>query len=198
MIHFLISFIFLLLVVLFVFGYTCLFLFFLRYGLRVISEIRRNGFKRRAFVPTWRTSGVSVKGAITIGFICLALTVGLYLYERNRWITPKSSRLNAKQYFVVGMVLMDYRTIGNSFIYPERMIWKPAVWLQQWITHSGLRLIPENDGERAIWKYHFVLAPYINRIHNPRTEENHSLISTCEYVLKMLATSKIADQGLNY
>jgi hypothetical protein len=153
------------------------------------------------FYPSLRLlclSKYSLKRSLQIlAVLCMIVTIGLNLFERQRWLTANTAYVDARQYFISGMVLMDCRTMGNFLIYPERMIWKPAVWLQQLITTTGLRLIPKNDGERAIWKYHFVLAPYINRIHAPHSKDVHTLIRTCEDVLETLATKTLADQDLN-
>jgi hypothetical protein len=91
------------------------------------------------------------------------------------------------------MVLLEYRTVGAVVFAPERAIWKPTLWLQRLISAVGETLIQEDDAERAIWDYFFELAPYINRIHAPRTPEVYHLIDTSEYVLERLVSSKIHD-----
>lgn len=64
------------------------------------------------------------------------------------------------------------------------------------ISHSGRKLIPEDDAEHAIWEYHFVLAPYINRIHAPHNEAVYPLIDACKFVLETLATKEMEDVDL--
>jgi hypothetical protein len=148
------------------------------------------------FVPSKGILFFSKSFLIKCIVFCLVITTGFYSYERSRWITTDTTNKEARQYLVTGMVLADFRTFTLRFIYPERSIWKPAVWLQQLISASGRRLVPVNDAEHAIWVYHFELAPFINRIHAPHNEAVYPLIDACEFVLETLATKEMADTEL--
>lgn len=190
--HLIFSLFFLVLIGALVCLYLYLFIVVWRYGLAVLQNLVKKKGIKKSFSPT---DSILLKRSqfVALSLTCIVLVSGQYIYERNRWITPHSAYLDAKNYMVVGMVLLEYRTIGASFIYPERLIWKPADWLQRIIGKTGQSLIPENDGEHAIWQYYFVLAPYINRLHAPRTREVYRLIDTAEYVLQTLAEKKIED-----
>lgn len=190
--HLVLSLIYLLLVALLVFGYLTIFILAFRYLFFVLRNILKRNWNKRTFLPT-KSLLLKRYQLLLLILICIVLTSGIFIFERNRWITSNSAYPEAKNYMVVGMVLLEYRTIGVSFIYPERLIWKPAEWLQQIISKTGRSLIPLSDGEHAIWQYYFVLAPYINHLHAPRTKEVFGLIDTSEYVLETLVGKKIKD-----
>jgi hypothetical protein len=192
-VHLLLSLFYLLLVAFLVFGYVAIFIISFRYILLLLQNILKRNWSQKAFLPT-KSILFKRSQLLVLNLVCIALTCGLFIFERNRWITPNSAYPDAKNYMVVGMVLLEYRTIGVSFMYPERLIWKPAEWMQHLISKTGQSLIPESDGEHAIWQYYFVLAPYVNRLHAPRTREVHRLIDTAEYVLETLAEKEIKDE----
>lgn len=196
--HLLLSLFYLILVVLLVGGYSYLTIITFRYLKQIWRGIRKRKWTLKTITPGKDCWSVSSSRLCVIGCVCLLLATGLYLFERSRWINEDSAHLEAKKYFVVGIVLMDFRAVGHRIFYPERMIWKPAVWLQKLITFTGLRYIPEDDGERAVWAYHFVLAPYINRVHAPHNRAVYPLIDTSKYVLETLVTYPCADKNFNH
>lgn len=195
--HFILSIIFLVPIFLLTFCYGCVFTVAGRYLLKVTkSLVRYWEIDRYSFLPgrhIWFLKRSLVK---RIAVISLVLICSLYVVERIRWAPHQTSYKSARHYFITGIVLQDLRSFMAFVSYPERKIWKPAVWLQQAISKSGRKLIPEDDGEHGIWVYHFVLAPFINKIHAPHTEEVYPLIDAADFVLKALATNKIADKDL--
>ncbi len=176
--------------------YALMAAFAFRYLLQFVFALMKSSFARSTFSPCQTLSFFTRKKLIIFTLLCFFSTGGLYLFEYSRWFSSATVYRNARQYMVVGMVLMDFRAVGVVSFYPERAVWKPAVWLQQWIMSAGMHYLPEKDSERAIWKYHFILAPYINRIHAPRSKAVYPLIETSESILESLANGTMADTEL--
>lgn len=126
--------------------------------------------------------------------LCLLLVLSLYGVERYRWITKESAYKTAKNYFVVGIVLRDIRSGIRPFSKPHRIIWKPFDWLQELISYSGRKLIPEDDGEHGIWEYHLFLQTYVDQIYAPKTAYAVTLNRKSFFILQSLATKRIADK----
>lgn len=195
--HLIISLFYLLLIVLLVFAYLSIFLILIRYFVFSLRKYKITGFSKKLLVPDKK---IMLKGTrlIVLFSIVLTLVTGQFLFERERWIKDRSSHLESKNYLVTGMVLLQYRTVGAAFIYPERLICRPFVWLQRAISSSGRKLIPKEDGEHAIWEYFFELAVYINRFHVPQTEAVYKLINSSEFILKKLSSNaNIRDEYFN-
>lgn len=197
MTHFGLSLIYLLFVIALVTGYVCFFHIIYCYIIQIFIGLKKWQWNRYTFQPKSHCFSISKRRLVTYVIACSVIAFGLYTYERKHWITSDSAHLDAKQYLVVGRVLIDFRSIGYRFIYPERLIWRPASLLQDLITTTGLNLIPESDGERGIWKYQFVLVPYINRLHLPHTKEVYRLIETSEEILETLLTKEIEDKDFD-
>ena len=191
--HLLLSLLFLALVVLLVAGYVYAACFLARYVAQVVRGVKRLSFSRATFVPA-RGLWLPPRSAVVTGFLaCLLLVASLYVYERNRWIRPESAWKPAKEYMAVGFVILDLRVWAARFVYPERAVCRPLVWLQRAVSRAGRRLIPETDGEHALWQYYFEVSPYATRTHDPRSEEILRLIATCEDVLESLPRKEMAD-----
>lgn len=195
MTHFILSLLFLPIIALLVVGYFYTGKAFFRYVYQLFCGIKKLSFCRSTFIPqrsVWFMQWSYLKKLLIVGLLC---TLGLYVYERPRWIMDNSAHLSAKQYMVINAVILDYRTIGAALLFPENLIWKPLVWLQRLVVTIGRSLIPDNDGEHGIWLYYFELAPYINVLHAPATSEMYHLISTAEFTLQTLAEKEITDEN---
>lgn len=197
MIHLIKSISYLPVIALLLFMYVLLFRTLIIYTIQLVVSIRKRKFDKNTLIPQLKTIIPQSKDIFKYLVISLVVVIGLFVFERQRWIKQDSAYVDAKNYFVVGMVLMDLRTLGHVFFYPERVIWKPAVKLQEIISSSGKALIPRDDGEQGVWGYHFTLAPYINRIHAPETKDINKLIKTSEFVLDHLGWSNIKDPNFS-
>ncbi len=68
--------------------------------------------------------------------------------------------------------------------------------LQQMIGKVCFSFIPNDDGERYIWQYYFIIEPYLTPIRNPRSEKVYDLIATDEAIMEHLVQGKMADKKL--
>lgn len=99
--------------------------------------------------------------------LTVVLSIFLYGYERQQWIKESTVYKEAKEYFVAGEVLADYRKIFASFIPPDSLLLWPLHTLQTAIYNSGTALIPKEDAEDAMWYQMWFIYPYSVRDYSP-------------------------------
>jgi len=94
----------------------------------------------------------------------LIINIGLYWMSRYSWIDNKDAKyIKAKEYLVVGDVLSRQLEVLNTFIYPDSYKVRPLVWLLHGIYNLGVKYLPENDAEKAMWYYRFFIYPYAKK-----------------------------------
>ncbi len=77
----------------------------------------------------------------------------IYINQRRQWMGPENSNLTAKQYFVVGQVVFFHRRFISLLLrHPDNYsILVPFNALQKIIYRVGVRQLPKNDAEKAVW-----------------------------------------------
>jgi len=110
---------------------------------------------------------VSHKNLLRFFILVVALSAMLYIYERKQWISDHTVYKDAKEYFVTGEVLADYRKLLASVIPPDSWSLWPLNALQQSIYDSGTALLPKEDTEDAVWFQMWFIYPYSVRDYVP-------------------------------
>ncbi len=143
--HFLISWLILSLftILLFIYGF---------YILKLLMKI----FTKLTSVNTPNLVLKTQKNKKIILFI-LAFNTSIYIQQCYEWMSPKTSaNINAKAYYCAGNVLNIYRRplspnnpLVYWFVYPQKILY-----------HLASYQIPKNDGELAIYGYHWFVYPF--------------------------------------
>ena len=80
-----------------------------------------------------------------------------YFQQCYEWIIPKESAYpNAKCYYAAGNVVALYR----AFLSPNNPITYWLVYPQRILYAIATSLIPHEDGELALWRYHWFVYPH--------------------------------------
>lgn len=80
-----------------------------------------------------------------------------YFQQCYEWISPKESAYpNAKCYYAAGNVVALYR----AFLSPSNPITYWLVYPQRILYAMATPLIPQEDGELALWRYHWFVYPH--------------------------------------
>jgi hypothetical protein len=137
----------------------------------------------------------------------ILFNVSFYMKERQHWINSNHAHLEAKEYFVLGKMVFFYRKIIHMAVKINSPIMSPLNTLQQVLYDKGTALLPESDGERAVWKYHFFLYFYGKGFLLPEDETPRSLEVVSPHKVKLLddiyrtleelATKPVADNEMN-
>ncbi|MFZ5997811.1 MAG: hypothetical protein ACOYW7_10025 [Nitrospirota bacterium] len=143
---------------------------------------------------------------LILAFI-IATNIFFYFNERIHWINDDHAHLKAKEYYVLGRMVFFYRKMLSLLIKVDNPIMSPLNSLQETIYNKGISYIPENDGERAVWKYNFDLYFYGRGFYLPNdgTPETINAVSPLRKkilddtynVIETLATKPIADREMN-
>lgn len=132
--------------------------------------------------------------------------ISFYVKERFHWINDEHENLKAKEYFVLGNMVFFYRKVLNIFIEIDNPIMSPLNTLQESIYDEGIKYLPKNDAEIAVWRYKFFLYFYTRKNYLPDKHlSNSKTISTKRvkvleemyWAIKTLATKDIVDKEIN-
>lgn len=145
---------------------------------------------------------------ILLGFIivCYVFHFSLYFQQRMEWMGSDNAHLKAKEYFVLNKVIFFYSKLTNHFIKPDKALFQPFVAMHRSLTKQGFKYIPENDAERAVWKYMFDLYFYSRLMYIPAierkglpsyTDDIYHLMDDSYAVLHSLANDPMADEQMN-
>ncbi|MBU0631082.1 hypothetical protein KKA17_00400 [bacterium] len=123
----------------------------------------KNRFKA---IPTlqWRLKSIWIK---RIFLFFLVLNVSIYVQQLIYWNGKGSTHSSAKCYYASGNVIATYRSFFASMLTPHNLF---TFWLeipQRVIYNTAKPLIPEEDGEIALWGYHWFVYPYAKRFYIP-------------------------------
>lgn len=137
----------------------------------------------------------------------IASNIIFYFNERSHWINNNHAHLKAKEYYILGNMVFFYRKMLNLFVKVDNPIMHPLNKLQVAIYNKGISYIPEDDGERAVWKNKFELYFYGRGFYlpNDKSPETIDAISPLRVqilddtynVIESLATKPIADKEMN-
>lgn len=113
---------------------------------------------------------VSKKLLLMIAPLSLFMILSLYMFERDKWINSKTKFHNAKEYLVVGETLNTYREVLSKFIYPDSIVLEPLTQLQKIIYYQGVKYLPKEDAEDALWYGMWFIKHYSKRMYMPSTD----------------------------
>lgn len=97
----------------------------------------------------------------------LFLNSSIYIQQLVYWNGKGSANHSAKCYYAAGNVVAAYRSAFASVLSPSHVL---TIWLeipQRIIYNSVKPLFPKDDGEIALWGYHWFVYPYAKRFNLP-------------------------------
>ena len=102
--------------------------------------------------------------ALMVSVICV--NTAIYMIQRKQWMGADNANLNAKQYFVVGQVVNFYRRALSSLLWhPDAYgLIDPLSALQRLIYTIGIRQLPDEDAEEAVWAEQWFVYIYSHRM----------------------------------
>jgi len=148
--HFIVSFILLIIVI----GSMFLYFYFLYWLL--VKILRKKDYV-----------SLKSKKAKKLFLVFFAFNFIIYGTQVKEWITKDSAYLTAKAYYAVGNVVYSYRVFFSSTIAPDNPLIYPLVYPQKLVYAIGQTQLPDEDGEKAMWRYKWFLYPYVQRMTMP-------------------------------
>lgn len=101
-------------------------------------------------------------------FLVVFVLINLSFYQAERRKHVNDVYPEAREYFVLNNVVYAYRVMLNSVFDADSAIMKPLNKLQSYLYNKGIKYIPEDDAERALWNYKFNLYFYVRKNHMPK------------------------------
>ncbi|MEJ2489261.1 MAG: hypothetical protein P8Y50_05630, partial [Sulfurovaceae bacterium] len=102
-----------------------------------------------------------------IFFLLLIFNIVLFIQQFIYWNGKGSAYSKAKCYYAAGNVIAMYRSSLAPVFSPNNIL---TFWLempQRAIYATAKPLIPQDDGELAIWRYHWFAYPFAKRFKMP-------------------------------
>ncbi len=138
--------------------------------------------------------------------LLLAVTLMIYAYQRIDWMGSDSRHYQAKEYWVAGQVNHAPRALLERLhLHPDNPIVRLYTWLQQQIYQRGIRYLPENDGEQAVWFNHWFIHPFSRKslepygvFHKEPSPEMVAMLDQCWKSMEAIATLPIADSKMEH
>ena len=112
----------------------------------------------------WKLKSIWVK---RVTLFILVFNIAVYMQQLVYWNGKGSEYHSAKCYYATGNVVATYRSFFAFALSPNNIL---TFWLelpQRVIYNTAKPLIPEEDGEMAIWGYHWFVYPYAKRFNIP-------------------------------
>jgi hypothetical protein len=104
---------------------------------------------------------------VKITLFSLVFNVLIYASQRTAWMGDGNTHYRAKEYWVAGQVVYVHRRLLGKLLHPENIIIQPYTILQNHIYRRGINQLPEDDGERYVWNFHWFLYPYARALDRP-------------------------------
>jgi hypothetical protein len=111
-----------------------------------------------------------------------------------------NTHYQANEYYITGKVVFAHRRLMEFVLPPENILMRPYTALQNVIYTCGVRLLPENDGERYVWENQWYLYLYTRKLRKPAgvTIKQYepamvALLDQCWESMEGMATHKIED-----
>lgn len=119
----------------------------------------RELYQRAKATPTlqWKLKSSWVK---RVTLFILVFNIAVYMQQLVYWNGKGSEYHSAKCYYAAGNVVATYRSFLAPVLTPNNIL---TFWLelpQRVIYNTAKPLIPKEDGEMAIWGYHWFVYPF--------------------------------------
>ena len=126
----------------------------------------RELYNRAKATPTlqWKLKSIWVK---RVTLFILVFNIAVYIQQLVYWNGKGSEYHSAKCYYAAGNVVATYRSFLAPVLTPNNIL---TFWLelpQRVIYNTAKPLIPKEDGEMALWGYHWFVYPYAKRFTRP-------------------------------
>jgi len=116
-------------------------------------------------------------------------------YFRDKWVINGGyQHKEAREYYALGHLLLSYemgllKVIGD----PASMVMLPIDAMQKQMIKEAKALLPENDGEYDIFRFHLLLYPYASRQYHPNVSKSLEIATLTYDILDGLSNKTIAD-----
>ena len=98
--------------------------------------------------------------------VFVMINLSFYQAERRKHINDVYPE--AREYFVLNDMVFFYKVMLNSVFDAYSIAMKPLNKLQSYLYNKGIKYIPEEDAERALWNYKFNLYFYVRKNYMPK------------------------------
>lgn len=199
---------YLVLITLLVFGYFLVFYWishFFRWLWRELHTDIREAVKPEVFFK-----GLGKKTLRLFIFVFCAIAafnIAFYINQRSDWMGDDNAHYKAKEYYVAGQVLYLYRSFLTKFIHPDIFILSPLSFLQDSIYKTGIKYLPDNDGEIGVWTDQWLVYPYSKKSRLPWNYTKYvnkhqkapkliELLDRSWFAIESMATKPFADRQM--
>ena len=128
----------------------------------------------------------------------LIFNILFWQYFRDKWVDSDYQHKEAREYYALGHMLLSYEMGILVFTRdPGIYVMKPIALLQESLVNSAKKVLPKDDGEIGIFKFHLLLYPYASRFYAPNAREGKYINALTYEVLEDLSTKKMEDPKVN-
>jgi len=130
--------------------------------------------------------------------ILVAVFIGNIIFWQYFRYKPENNQFEhkeAREYYALSHMLLSYN-MGLLVIFrnPDSIVLKPLNLLQDSLIDSAKKHLPKDDGEIAMFNYHFKLYPYVATHYDPAPSEAKKISALTYKVLKEFSTLEIKDK----
>ena len=152
-------------VVLFIIVYTIYF------SIMSLKALRRRMKKETPYYT--RSLKPSIKLLKTVSVFYLLSCLVFYYLEVKEYLLQDRPYKEAKAYAIAGEYLLVYQLLIGNFKTADTFYYRALQYLQrEFVLKNIYRLIPQSDGEREIWNYHFQQQIYARSFWAPVVQPN--------------------------
>ncbi len=151
------------------------------------AEYKQNVLKH----PFW----IQTKMHFVYWSLFLIINIIAWQSLRNRWVIDSGyQHKQAREYYALGHLLLSYEMgMLKFFRDPGSLIMLPIDKLQKKMIQEAEVLLPKNDGEIDIFRFHTLLYPYASREYHPNDSKSLEIADLTFNILEGLSIKSIAD-----
>jgi hypothetical protein len=169
--------------------------------------VKRDEKNQESSTDPLSEKGFSKKRIFLLIFIIfVSSNIVFYIKERIHWVSAEHAHIDAKEYFVLNNMVFFYRKMLNIFIEVDHPFMQPLNKLQENLYHKGVKHLPKDDAEIAIWRYKFFLYFYVRKNYMPKvylanpkdvSKKRTDVLDEAYWIMETLAIKNIADFEMN-
>ena len=133
----------------------------------------------------------------------LAIHLGFFVWQWCKWNLVDNTHYAAKQYFAAGQVTAAQRKLCTLILHPDNPLLWPLNQLQELEYALGVKYLPDDDGEKGVWRNSWFLYPYTRKGLRPYgTDRKHinprmvAFLDDVWEIIETLSTRTFADRQM--